>query len=132
MTIAIKPEMIPADFSAFNGFNIAKHSYWEKTAEEINTYLTTGQFPERVQANGQQAVAPVTTNVAPATAPTYGYVAPTTSAAPQTAPVYSAATAPQTPPAAAFTQPANTYTPAAQNPATSNPTPTRNFTGFSF
>ena len=127
-----KPDMIPTDFSAFNNFNIAKHSYWEKSADEIQVYLTTGQFPERVQANGQQAAAPVATNVAPTTAPTYGYVAPTTSAAPQTAPVYSAATAPQTPPAAAFTQPANTYTPAAQNPATSNPTPTRNFTGFSF
>jgi hypothetical protein len=44
-----KPEMIPADFSAFNNFNIAKHSYWEKSAEEINAFLATGQFPERVQ-----------------------------------------------------------------------------------
>ena len=51
-----KPEMIPADFSAFNNFNIARHSYWEKTAEEINTYLTTGQFPERVNVNTQAPV----------------------------------------------------------------------------
>lgn len=42
-----KPEMIPADFSAFEGnFKINRHSYWEKTAEEIHTFLTTGAFPE--------------------------------------------------------------------------------------
>lgn len=40
-----KPEMIPADFSAFNGFKINKHSYWEKTVDEINTFLATGSFP---------------------------------------------------------------------------------------
>lgn len=44
-----KPEMIPTDFSAFENFNIAKHSYWEKSVEEINAYLTTGQFPEKGQ-----------------------------------------------------------------------------------
>ena len=46
-----KPEMIPAEFSAFNNFNVARHSYWEKTAEEINAFLATGQFPERASAN---------------------------------------------------------------------------------
>jgi len=45
-----KPEMIPMDFSAFNNFNIAKHSYWEKTASEIHTFLTTGAFPEVITA----------------------------------------------------------------------------------
>ncbi|MBP5469877.1 MAG: hypothetical protein J6Z11_11615 [Candidatus Riflebacteria bacterium] len=41
-----KPEIIPVDFSAFNNFKINKHSYWEKTAEEIETFLATGAFPE--------------------------------------------------------------------------------------
>lgn len=46
-----KQEMIPEDFSAFNGFNIAKHSYWEKTDEEIHEFVTTGAFPEPAKAN---------------------------------------------------------------------------------
>jgi hypothetical protein len=41
-----RPEMIPMDFSAFTNFNIAKHSYWEKTPEEIHTFVTTGKFPD--------------------------------------------------------------------------------------
>ena len=41
-----KPEMIAVDFSAFANFNIAKHSYWEKTAEEIAVFVATGEFPE--------------------------------------------------------------------------------------
>ncbi len=131
-----KPEMIPADFSAFNNFNIAKHSYWEKTAEEINTFLTTGQFPERAQntqqaANNVAAVANAYTapamaapaNAAPAyTAPTPAYTAP---AAP-TAPAYIApvaTTAPVTPTAPAA---------APSAPAAAPGTPVRNFSGFSF
>lgn len=127
-----KPDMVPADFSAFNNFNIAKHSYWEKTADEIQAYLTTGQFPERAQANAQQAattVNPANTYVAPTAAPTYA--APQTSAAPQTVPAYGATAAPQTPPVTTFNQPA-TYTPPAQTAPAGNPTPSRNFTGFSF
>jgi hypothetical protein len=42
-----KADMVPADFSAFDGFEINKHSYWEKTAEECEEYLRTGSFPER-------------------------------------------------------------------------------------
>ena len=127
-----KPDMVPADFSAFNNFNIAKHSYWEKSADEIQVYLTTGQFPERVQTNTQQsaaAVNPANTYVAPTAAPTYA--APQTSAAPQTMPAYGAPTAPQTPPVTTFNQPA-TYTPAAQSAPITSHTPSRNFTGFSF
>ena len=45
-----KPELVPADFSAFANFNIAKHSYWEKTPEEIVAFLQTGSFPEAPQA----------------------------------------------------------------------------------
>lgn len=40
-----KPETVPADFSAFNGFNINKHSYWEKSAEDLQAYIDTGVFP---------------------------------------------------------------------------------------
>lgn len=119
-----KPEMIPADFSAFNNFNIARHSYWEKTADEINTYLATGQFPDRTQVNNQQ---PAAANSgfnynAPAT---NGYNAntATTPVAPQMTsvpPVSQPSVMPQT----------------AQNDPTANPVtnpmPSRNFSGFSF
>ena len=108
-----KPEMIPADFSAFNNFNIARHSYWEKTAEEINAYLTTGQFPERTQtatANpGVVTQQPYTAPVAPA-APVQQTAAPA-----YTAPTYAQTAAP-------------TYEAAT---TTAEP-PVRNFTGFSF
>lgn len=125
-----KPEMIPADFSAFNNFNIAKHSYWEKTAEEINTFLATGQFPERAQNTNQQAV-----NTMASTATTYAapaapaYQAPAQSAPAQTVPAY------MTQPAQQSTMPPATpsYTaPAAAPSTTTTPTPTRNFSGFSF
>ena len=130
-----KPEMIPMDFSAFTNFNIARHSYWEKTADEINTYLTTGQFPERAQANAQQAtnnVASVMNTYAAPQTPAYaapnttgGYTAQTTTAY-GVAPVSSQAVSGTTNPAAA-TMP---QTPVNQPAAA--PTPTRNFTGFSF
>ena len=104
-----KPEMVPADFSAFNNFNIARHSYWEKSAEEIQTYLTTGQFPERVQANTQQ---------------NSGYAAPA-------APAYVAPVTPQVAPTAPVVQP--TVMPqTVQTQPTDSPMPTRNFTNFSF
>jgi hypothetical protein len=123
-----KPEMIPADFSAFNNFNIAKHSYWEKTVEEINTFLATGQFPEVPKTNNQQTVNTVantaTTYAAPATT---AYTAPTQAAHAQTVPAYTAPAASQyTAPAAPMSTSA---TPAPDNAAT---TPVRNFSGFSF
>ena len=58
-----KPEMVPADFTAFTNFNIAKHSYWEKTAEDIHTYLISGTFPEVVKSEpsvGPETATPVT------------------------------------------------------------------------
>lgn len=98
-----KPEMIPADFSAFNNFKINKHSYWEKTAEEIHTFITTGAFPEVVKTGDvstetvvvQQTVA---TKQAVYTAP---YAAPTqpaytTVAAEPTKPAEQPATKPTT------------------------------------
>lgn len=41
-----KPESVSTDFSAFTNFKINKHSYWEKTIEEIETFIATGSFPE--------------------------------------------------------------------------------------
>jgi hypothetical protein len=130
-----KPDMIPADFSAFNNFNIARHSYWEKTAEEIQAYITTGQFPERVQTNSQQ---PATTSVASAanTAYAYGaapastYVAPAT-----TAPVASTPTIATPGVNTATGAPAPAVAPVADPNAGVAPAtgaPTRNFSGFSF
>jgi hypothetical protein len=123
-----KPEMIPADFSAFNNFNIAKHSYWEKTAEEINTFLATGQFPEVAKANNQQAVNNVATSANTYAAPaTPAYIAPTQAAPAQTVPAYTAPAAPQyTAPAAPMSTPATTA------PDSAATTPVRNFSGFSF
>ena len=40
-----KPETVPADFSAFANFDITKHSFWVKTAEDLEGYLATGSFP---------------------------------------------------------------------------------------
>ena len=74
-----KPEMIPADFSAFENFKVNKHSFWEKTVEEINEYLRTGTFPAQEKQAVQQS-----TQVQTAYAqPTYagGYVAPTSTPA---------------------------------------------------
>ena len=124
-----KPELIPADFSAFNNFNIAKHSYWEKTTEEINAFLATGQFPERVQ-NTQQSVNTVAntanTYAAPAT-PAYTAPAPAQVATAQTVPAYAAPAAPQ------YTAPAAPMdTPATAAPANVATAPVRNFSNFSF
>ena len=135
-----KPEMIPADFSAFNNFNIAKHSYWEKTTEEINTFLTTGQFPEVAKANNTQQAANNVATVANAyTAPATAapsYEAPVAPAAPAyTAPVAPAYTAPMAPAAPTYTAPvapATPVAPAAPQAAPATGTPVRNFSGFSF
>jgi hypothetical protein len=122
-----KPDMIPSDFSAFNNFNIAKHSYWEKTAEEINAFLATGQFPERVQTNNQQPAATATVASAANTAYAYGAAPAATYAAP-------AAPAPTAPVAAPA--PAPVSAPVVDTNANAAPVstgaPTRNFTGFSF
>lgn len=40
-----KPEFIPSDFSAFENFDLSKHSFWVKSAEDLHTFLTTGNFP---------------------------------------------------------------------------------------
>lgn len=75
-----KPELVPADFTAFTNFNIAKHSYWEKTPEEIMTFLQTGSFPEAAQAAQPQTVAQAAPQAAPAQPV---YTTPVAPAAPQ-------------------------------------------------
>jgi len=50
-----KPEIIPADFSAFDNFDITKHSYWVKSAEDLESYLATGHFPEVAKEEEQPA-----------------------------------------------------------------------------
>ena len=44
-----KPETVPTDFSAFDNFDITKHSFWVKTAEDLEAYLADGHFPEVVK-----------------------------------------------------------------------------------
>ena len=123
-----KPEMIPADFSAFNNFNIAKHSYWEKTAEEINTFLATGQFPDRTQNTNQQTVNTMANTATAYAAPAVpAYQAPAQSAPAQTVPAYTAQAAPQYTASAA-----PMAAPATAAPANAATAPTRNFSGFSF
>ena len=124
-----KPEMIPADFSAFNNFNIAKHSYWEKTAEEINTFLTTGQFPQAAQNTNQQTVNNAATSANAYAAP--AYQAPVTQAAP-VAPTFvpGVTTTPAVVPNMANPTPITAAAPATEQAAPS--TPVRNFSGFSF
>jgi hypothetical protein len=40
-----KPDLVPADFSAFNNFDITKHSFWVKTADELAAFIANGSFP---------------------------------------------------------------------------------------
>lgn len=44
-----KPEMFPIDFSAFEGYDLTKHGYYVKTAEEMEAFLETGDFPMRAK-----------------------------------------------------------------------------------
>jgi hypothetical protein len=102
-----KPELVPTDFSAFANFNIAKHSYWEKTPEEIMAFLQTGSFPEAAKPAPAPAQAPVM-----AAAPTY--TAPVQPA--YTAPAQPAYQAPVQPAAPAYQAPVAPAQPAVPNP----------------
>lgn len=140
-----KPESVTTDFSAFNNFNIAKHSFWEKTAGDINVFLNTGSFPEVVRATAAVAAQPVNANYtltqteagfAPST-PSFNPVtaapvvetytvpsAPATPVPPVQAPVTLPTTPPTTPSVAPPTTPASTpaFVPPVQ-PVTSPATP---------
>jgi hypothetical protein len=124
-----RPELVPADgLSAFEGFNIARHSYWEKSNEEILTFIQTGKFPEVVKT--QTTTTPVTTapvyseqpSVAPQVNP--AFTAPVTAqpVVTESAPVRAAGNAfaqPETGaerPQRTFGQGFGTETPAAANP----------------
>ncbi len=40
-----KPETVTKDFSAFNNFDITKHSFWIKSAAELQYFIDNGTFP---------------------------------------------------------------------------------------
>lgn len=121
-----KPDMVPADFSAFNNFNIAKHSYWEKTVDEINTFIATGQFPEdtsgtngatssakaqaqAVQAQAAPVVSPVASPIAATPVPNYPSISTTPPAPVSPAPAPVAPTAPVPTPAAPVSSVPNSF-----------------------
>lgn len=89
-----KPESVAEDFSAFTNFNIAKHSYWEKSLGDINVFLNTGSFPEVVRA--PQNPMPTDADAPAYTKPTYQPPIATESYAPATptAPAYQAPVTP--------------------------------------
>jgi len=121
-------EYVPADFSAFEGFNIAKHSYWVKSFDEINTFLTTGSFP----AVQRTQTAQPTVSVPKVTVPSGGIPVKTPDAGHSnyTTPTPAAIPTPAETPASI---PTPAPTPAEETPVKE---PTRNFGGgfgkFSF
>jgi len=40
-----KPETVTTDFGAFSNFDITKHSFWIKSAEDLQYFLDNGTFP---------------------------------------------------------------------------------------
>lgn len=61
------------DFSAFDNFDLSKHSYYVKSYDEIVEFLETGKFPDTVKAveSGEEVEtsAPVESHVAVSTTP---------------------------------------------------------------
>lgn len=108
-----KPEMIAPDFSAFTNFNIAKHSYWEKTPEEIHTFVTTGKFPSVEAVASEATPVPPITPVSAVTPATVAETAPIPTLEPATSATVKAVP----------TQPTWTPEPAATN---------RDFSGTKF
>ena len=49
-----KPELFPKDDTAFNGYSVLNHFVWNKTAEEILTFIRDGDFPH--SSNQPEAV----------------------------------------------------------------------------
>lgn len=85
-----KPESVSNDFGAFANFNIAKHSFWEKSLGDINVFLNTGVFPEVVRP--PQTPTPTDADAPAYTKPVYQPPVTTESYAPvtPTAPAYLA------------------------------------------
>lgn len=59
------PDKVSNDFSAFDNFNVAKHSYWEKTVEECEYYLEHSEFPEVVKTDSEIKTEVKTVKAAP-------------------------------------------------------------------
>jgi hypothetical protein len=75
-----RPDLYPKDTEVFKDYTVSGKQVANKTADEMNTFLRTGNFPERQSANtdtAQSANYDTNANVAPQTAPTgYNTVAP--------------------------------------------------------
>jgi len=113
-----KPELVAKDFSAFDGFEVSKHSFWIKTAAELEEYLKTNSFAEEEQ-DAVAPAAPTSTYTAPYTAPKQVNVPDMDLVAPavEAPKVESAARPVEEPKPAEATEPAR---------------PVRNFNSFSF
>lgn len=61
-----KPEVYVKDFSAFDTYSLSRFVVLDKTAEEMKTYLETGEFPEEVKQTEKPAVSTVSENPRPA------------------------------------------------------------------
>ena len=120
-----KPELVPTDFSAFNNFDTSRHDYWDKSANDMQTFLETGSFPE-VATNTQQYTGVKTAVVA------QPQVKPTVQPTVQPEVKLAAQSASQ----AALVQEAPVQQVAVEEPKQDQPTvsqrPARNFSGFSF
>ena len=57
-----KPETVTTDFSAFNNFDITKHSFWIKPAADLQYFIDNGTFPatEQKPASASASVSQVT------------------------------------------------------------------------
>lgn len=107
-----KPETVTTDFSAFNNFDITKHSFWIKSAEDLQYFLDNGTFPaaEPKPANTSANLDKVISSPAEEKA-----VEQALGMTPEAAPAPAA-------------QPA----PATEEPKPVADRPARNFSGFSF
>lgn len=114
-TLFDKPELVPADFSAFDNYDINRHAFWEKSVEELEAFVAAGSFPEtEAKAEAPKSTAQVAR----------AYTAPTT-AAPAYTPASAATAAPAAPsvttltatPAMAAPTPAATDIPWSNAPA---------------
>lgn len=116
-----KPEMVPADFSAFDNFEVSKKGFWIKSAADMQTLLDTGSFPEIGSPSNVSNVA------------NKSYSTPAVSTPAHTAPTFN--TTVPTPPSATIppTAPIIEETPAIETKIESEPAqPVRSFGGFSF
>lgn len=77
LNMAVYPESLYVkDFSAFEGFTPAHHSFMLKTKEELEQFIETGKFPARdngnkqgTQQGNQQAVNPTPVQATPVSTP---------------------------------------------------------------